>query len=470
MNTIKNTSFYLILFLSLSRLCATVGVKDFSGFYHAEVDRIEYPKNISELRHSITATSKPIALAGGKYSMGGQVWVPDGIVIDTKYLNAIIAFDPERNTITVQAGALWRDVQEFLLKYGRSVKIMQSYNDFSVGGSLSVNAHGRDPHGQLIASVESVTVMLANGSLVKASRVENADLFSGVIGGYGACGSIVDATLSLEDNYKIKRVVEIVPVADFIHFYNEKIAHNNQIALYNANLYGPEYDKIVSFSWVKTDEPLTINDLMRKHDLKQSSGDTLIAGYVEYAVSEFYVAQKLRFLIDNVIAKNPKYVVWRSYEMSHSVKSLATNSHKVSKILQEYFIPIKHFNAFVNAMKAIFTRYGVKVINISIRHVPKNSESLLSYATEDCFAFVCYIALDNTPESHAQVGIWTREIIDAALAFQGTYYLPYHRFASPEQCIAAYPRCSEFLAVKKKYDPTGKFQNSLISSWAECDA
>ncbi len=118
---------------------------DFSRFYQATVDRIEYPRTITELHQLVTTSKKPIALAGGKYSMGGKVWCQDGLVIDTAQLNAITAFDPEKKVVTVQAGIRWRDVQEFLLRHGLAVQVMQSYNDFSVGGFLAVNVHGRDP-------------------------------------------------------------------------------------------------------------------------------------------------------------------------------------------------------------------------------------------------------------------------------------------------------------------------------------
>ncbi len=125
-----------------------IEVTDFSGIYHANINCIEYPKSISQLRDIVINADKPIAVAGGKYSMGGHTWCKDGIVINTKHLHAITSFDPDQKIITVQAGACWRDVQEFLHKHNLSIIVMQSYNDFSIGGSLSVNCHGRDPHGQ----------------------------------------------------------------------------------------------------------------------------------------------------------------------------------------------------------------------------------------------------------------------------------------------------------------------------------
>ena len=46
-------------------------------------------------------------------------------------------------TITVQAGATWEKLINYLDKFNLSVSEMQSYYNFTVGGSISVNCHGR---------------------------------------------------------------------------------------------------------------------------------------------------------------------------------------------------------------------------------------------------------------------------------------------------------------------------------------
>src|SRR6202040_1992136 len=107
-------------------------------------------------------------------------------------------FSPQQKTITVQAGTRWRQIQERIDSADLSVKIMQTYANFTVGGSLSVNAHGRYVGlGPLIRSVKSLQVVLADGSVWEASPMHNTDLFYGVIGGYGGLGVITEVTLDL---------------------------------------------------------------------------------------------------------------------------------------------------------------------------------------------------------------------------------------------------------------------------------
>ena len=79
--------------------------------------------------------------------------------------------------------ARWTEVIPYLNGRGYSVTVMQSNNDFSVGGSLSVNCHGWQANRPPIASsVEALRVMRPSGEVVRCSRAENTELFSLVLG------------------------------------------------------------------------------------------------------------------------------------------------------------------------------------------------------------------------------------------------------------------------------------------------
>ena len=453
---------YLILLFSFPDIFPSVSVTDFSKVYHATIHSLYYPKTITELSSFVKKAEKPIAIAGGKYSMGGQIWFKDGIMIDMSYLNAITSFDPEAKTITVQAGARWSDIQTFLLKHNLTIMVMQSYNNFSLGGSISVNVHGRDPHGQIIHTIKSIHVMLADGTIVTADRHQNRELFRAVIGGYGSCGICIDATFYLEDNHKIQLKKTTIPLGSFTDFYKKNVASNKDISLFNANLYAPHFNEVVNFVWSKTDKALTIEQLMQKNSpAKPIALKKMMTHAAEYMVSEYSLAQKLRLFFENNSYLQSNTVVWRSYEMSYTVDSLAPSTEKTAKILQEYFIPIEKFNTFTSYLKEIFTHNQVKVLNVSIRHAPQETESFLSYAPKESFAFVCYISIENSTKGHKKTALWTQKLIDAALSLNGSYYLPYHLFARPDQYLKAYPHYGQFLSVKKTYDPQGKFKNSL---------
>lgn len=106
--------------------------------------------------------------------------------------------DIQNKLLTVQAGITWREIQKFINPHGLSVKSMQSYKYFSVGGSLSVNVHGQDIHFcPMISSIESLKILCADGSIKNVNRTENSEFFKLIIGGYGLFGIVIEATLSL---------------------------------------------------------------------------------------------------------------------------------------------------------------------------------------------------------------------------------------------------------------------------------
>ena len=60
-----------------------------------------------------------------------------------KQYNKILELDEKNMIITVQSGVTWADIQSYINPYGLALKVSQSQNIFTVGGSMSVNVHAR---------------------------------------------------------------------------------------------------------------------------------------------------------------------------------------------------------------------------------------------------------------------------------------------------------------------------------------
>ena len=89
-------------------------------------------------------------------------------------------------------------------------------------------------------------------------------------------------------------------------------------------------------------------------------------------------------------------------------------------------------------MKAVYDKYDVNVINVSLRHAYPDNESFLSWATDEVFAFVIYYKQGTDEASRDIVRQWTVAMTDAILSENGKWYLPYQPHASVEQFNAAY--------------------------------
>jgi FAD/FMN-containing dehydrogenase len=437
---------------------APTTVNDITQLNPIVVKDVAVPQTADEIRQLLREHKGPISIGGGRYSMGGQIATENSLHIDTRALNRILAFSPSGRTITVEAGITWRKIQEAIDPYDLSLKIKQTYSDFTVGGSLSVNAHGRYVgQGPMIGSVQSIKVLLAKGDLVEASPTRNADLFYGCIGGYGGLGIIVEATLELVENQKVERVSQELAIKDYKEFFFRNVRASETAVFHNGDIYPPAYNTVRAITWSVTDRPVTIPD--RLMPVQTRYWVNTLAYFID---SEVPFGKELRAQVVDPLSHMGDLVVWRNYEASYVVGELEPISRTHSTyVLQEYFVPVQHFDEFVPKMAKILRQYDVNVINVSIRHANKDPGSLLAWAKEESFSLVIYYKQGVRSGDKTEVGIWTRELIEAALSVGGSYYLPYQIHATDEQFHLAYPLAKEFFALKRNVDPENRFRNKL---------
>src|SRR5271156_1599416 len=118
-------------------------INDVTGLNPIPVWGVSKPGSVPEVQAALAQTSVPISVGGGHFSMGGQTASPGSLHLDMRGLNRVLFFNPQERWIRVEAGIRWCDIQRFVDPHDLAVKIMQTYANFTVGGSLSVNAHGR---------------------------------------------------------------------------------------------------------------------------------------------------------------------------------------------------------------------------------------------------------------------------------------------------------------------------------------
>lgn len=435
-------------------------INDITRMNPVYVARVITPTSADEVSEALKSSTGPVSIGGGRFSQGGQVSYPDSLHLDMRKLDRVVNLDVANKRITVEPGITWHEIQEAIDPHGLSVRIMQTYSNFTVGGSLSVNVHGRYiGEGPLVRSVESIKIVLADGSLVEASPTSNPDIFYGAIGGYGGLGVIVEATLSLTDNVRIERHRAVMPTNEYRNFFAREVRDNREIVFHNADLYPPEYSTASIVSWFKTGKPVTIEERIIPANAEYG-WQPRVANWVGSSDTgkwaRQHVIEPLYYMQDRV--------VWRNWEASYDVAELEPPSREEYTYgLREYFVPADRFDEFVPRMREIFNRHDANIINVSVRHALPDPGTLLAWARNEVFAFVVYYRQGRTPEDVANVRSWSREMIDAATALGGAYYLPYQVFESPEQFHAAFPRDEEYFALKARLDPTNRFRNRLWS-------
>ncbi len=433
-------------------------VNDVTQINKIKVLAIAEPESTKDIQDCLKKTDLPISIGGGHFSMGGQTASPGSLHLDLRKLNKILSFDLQNKTITVQAGVRWCDIQAFIDPHGLAVKIMQTYANFTVGGALSVNAHGRYIGlGPVIISVRSIILVLNNGEAVRASGKENSDLFYAAIGGYGAIGIIAEVELDLVENVRVERTHKKMKTSDYPAWFDKNARHKETAIFHNADLYPPHYTSGRAVTWSKTDAPTTT-----KHRLQPLRKLYALEKYFLWAISETPLGKLRReFIIDPLLYLSKK-VYWRNFEAGYDAAELEPfGREQRTYVLQEYFVPYDHLLEFVPKMADVLNKHKVNMINISIRHALADPGTIMAWARGETFAFVLYYKQRTRDSARQRVAVWTRELIDAVLECGGTYYLPYQPHATHEQFHRAYPRAKELFALKAKLDPNYRLRGAL---------
>lgn len=453
----------LLLCLALLASAASAGeiVNDVTGLNPIEVERVLAPTELQQIIDAVRQHAGPISIGGGRYSMGGQTASAGTLQLDMRDFDKVLELSVERREIRVQSGITWREILEYIDPHDLSPQIMQSYANFTVGGSLSVNVHGRYVgEGAMVHSVRSMRLVLADGSLVEASPSHNRELFYGAIGGYGSLGVIVEATLGLAENSRIARESQVMPLADYRRWFQREVQGQEELVLHNGILYPDDFDTVRAVSYRRSELPLSetarLTPSERSYRLQQTG----------IRLSSNEAGIKLReAAIDPLLFRGAK-VQWRNHEASLDVRELQPISGPdFSYVLQEYFVPPAQLERFVGELARLTDEHQAQLINISIRHAKADPDTLLTWAPEEVFALVLYYRQGSNAAERAKAAAWTRALIDAALACGGRYYLPYQIHASREQFLAAYPRAPEFFALKQRFDPGYKFRNALWDAY-----
>ncbi len=435
-------------------------IANITGLYSVQVADIKIPETTSQVSALIRDWPGQVAVGGGRYSMGGQIALRAGLHVDMRQMKKLIWLRPAEYRVRVQAGIRWRDLQEHLDRVGLAVKTMQSYSNFTVGGAVSVNCHGRYVgHGPIANTVLALQLVLADGSVVEANRTERPELFRAAIGGYGAIAVITEVELEVTNNVRIERTVEEVSLDNYVRHFKKNVLADKRAVLHNADLLPPSFDSPVSVTWRKTAEstPLTETDKLVPRD-----GSYGLERNIIWSVTELPGGASFRKKVIQPILMGKTVVKWLNLEASLDVGELEPLTRAMSTyVLQEYFLPEDRAVGFVREMAKILQKYNVVALNISIRHSPKDLVSLVPWANQDVFTFVLYYKQRTWQSARETVGRWTRELIDLALAHGGRYYLPYQLNATKQQFNAAYPEVARLRQLKSDLDPTGKFSNEL---------
>jgi FAD/FMN-containing dehydrogenase len=408
-----------------------------------------------------------VAIGGARHSMGGHTIFPDGIVLDMLPFDRMELMERER-VLRVGAGARWSRIIPYLDRRGFSVAIMQSNDNFSVGGSLSVNCHGwQHDHAPIASTVEAFRLMKADGAIVRCSRAENAELFSLVLGGYGLFGVILDVDLLIVPNERYHAESEVIPGDTYVTRFMEKVRGRPEI--------GMVYGRLSIVPGESTFLREAILTVFRRAPCKREEIPSLTASGLGALRRAVYRAQidstsgkVVRWQAEKALGEQlASHYVSRNQLLSEGAEVYQEQNADRTDILHEYFIPPGHVATFLQKAREIIPRHQIDLLNVTVRNVLEDDDSFLRYADQEMFSFVMLFNQPRTPGAESRMEAATRELNECAIACRGRYYLPYRLHAPKDQMARAYPQAAAFFERKRHFDPGEIFQNLFYLKYGQ---
>lgn len=414
---------------------------------------------IARLRGELKAarqTGRAVCVGAARHSMGGQSLPRDGTAI-TFDINRV---EPDRSakTFLVHAGTRWHQVIRALDPIGFSPAVMQSNSDFGVASTFSVNAHGWPvPYGPFGSTVRKIEMMLADGSVVTCSRRENPELFKLAMGGYGLFGVILKLEVEMVENALLQPTFERVPATRFAERFMAAVKDpavkmlygrlnvsksdfftDSLVVSYRAAARQP--DRLPAFR----DDPAFLSRRVYRRQLKSEMG------------------KRVRWFAESVL--NPSLgtgLATRNTLMAEPVRNLAGTNPRYTDILHEYFTPPERFGDFLKACQETIVPSGQEMLNITLRYVAADTESVMAFAPTPRIAGVMSFAQAVSPDGEEGMLHLTESLIERVADFGGSFYLPYRLHARRDQVARVYKNTGAFVEAKRRHDPDLVFRNAM---------
>jgi decaprenylphospho-beta-D-ribofuranose 2-oxidase len=417
------------------------------------------PETIAALTREL-ARASTIARGLGR-SYGDAAINAGHQVIDMTGFDRYASFDAETGALTCEAGVSLESIIDTFVPRGWFPMVTPGTKFVTVGGCIANDVHGKGHHsqGSFCNSVDAMTILLATGDVVSASRSENSDLFWGTFGGMGLLGVVLSATVRLrkvETSYFRQKSIHVRGLEEMMAALDEQEAlFPYSVATLDVFARGARLGSGV----------LTVGDHALRDDLPgaMAAQPLAVSGPPKIAVP-FELPE---LTLNPVTMRAVNAVILAIQGSAKPVGHYEGFFYPLDKIAHwnrgygrrgftqyQFVIPptgaLEHMRAILNA---IFSSGQLPFLNI-LKRLGRASEAPLSFPREGyTFAIDFPIRRDTVP---------LLQRLDAmVLEAGGRIYLGKDSFVTAETLRAMYPRLDEWLALKGKYDPHGVFSSNL---------
>lgn len=427
------------------------------GNYPAATSYVTIPSDAQEL-NTIIANGQVIARGLGR-SYGDQAIHTHKKVCICTRLHHFLSWDEKQGILECEAGTSLDEIITTFAPRGWMPMICPGTKFITIGGAIANDIHGKAHHadGSFINCVISFTILLADGTIVTASREAYPDLFIANFGGLGLLGIILTAKIRLrkiETTYFRQLSVKVNNLDEMLDALEQYKDRNYSVAWIDPLATGKRLGSgVLTVGDAAAMEELPVSlkkEPLKIHHISRLNVPFFLPGFVLNNISVRLLNRMIGF-----VQNSPKPFV--HYEKFFFPLDMINNWNrgygKRGFIQYQFVIPEENGKAHLRHIMEMIASSGCTPF-LNVFKKMGEGQGILS------FPFKGYTLAIDFPVTRG-LKVFTRQLDEAVLQAGGRIYLGKDAMLDKATFRLMYPQYEEWLAIKAKYDPSNTFASDL---------
>jgi xylitol oxidase len=411
--------------------------QNWAGNLTFSTNRLYSPASVEEVRQVVKDCAKLRAL-GSRHSFNTIADSTQNQISLAK-LNEI-TLDEKARTVTVGAGITYGKLAPVIDARGYALHNLASLPHISVTGAIATATHGSGVHnGNLATAVSALEVVTADGETLVLSRAKDGERFAAAVVGLGSLGVVTRVTLNVQPTYQVAQSVYENLSLDHLKTNLEEIFSSG----YSVSVFTDWQNHMASQLWIKR---------------------RLAPGDKNEWTPEFFGAklatQKLHPLAghDAESCTEQQGIPGPWYErLPHFRMNFTPSSGK--ELQTEYLVPRNRGYEAILAVEKLRDQITPHLFITELRTIAADNLWMSTAYQRDSLA-IHFTWKPEWPEVSRVLPMIEKQLEPfSARPHWGKLFA-----MAPAQLQGRYAKLTEFEAMLKHYDPTGKFRNDFISS------
>jgi xylitol oxidase len=410
---------------------------NWAGNVEYTANHLHQPSSVEELRR-LVAGARQIRALGTRHSFNRVADGP-GDLVSVAGLPPEITIDPDGQHVTFSAGLRYGELAQHLHEAGYALRNLGSLPHISVAGAVATGTHGSGVrNGNLATAVAGMQMVTASGDVVALDR--STDGFAGAVVALGALGIVTRLTL------------DIVPTFQVCQYVYEGLPQE-RLDSYSAEVLGSGYSVSLFTDWRDN----RINQVWVKRRCNETLGWTPPRTWLDATLATVPVHPVPGMPVENCTEQLGVPGPWHE-RLPHFRLEFTPSSGE--ELQSEYFVARADGVEALGAIQRIRDRVS-PVLQISeVRTIAADDLWLSPAYGRDSLA-IHFTWIADTPRVLAVL-----PVVEEALAPLGARPHWGKLFTMEPSTVAGqYERLPEFAALRRGYDPDGKFSNEMLDRY-----